>query len=54
MNDLIIRTLQNEREKTRKVVEQIIEAEQSYLYTTDTNYLTNLGAFFPVNRFGVP
>lgn len=48
MNDLIIRTLQNEREKTRKVVEQIIEAEQSYLYTTDANYLTNLGAFFPV------
>lgn len=47
MNDLIIRTLQNEREKTRKIVEQMIEAEQSYLYTTDTNYLTNLGAFFP-------
>jgi len=43
-----IRIMQEHREKTRKIVEQIIEAEQSYLYTTDNNYLANNGAFLPV------
>ncbi len=47
MSDIIIKTLQSEREKTRKICEQLIEAEQSYLYTTDGDYLTNLAAFFP-------
>jgi len=42
-----IRIMQEHREKTRKIVEQIIEAEQSYLYTTDNNYLANNGAFLP-------
>jgi len=43
--------MQEHREKTRKVIEQIIEAEQSYLYTTDTNYLSNNGAFLPVRKY---
>ena len=38
--------MQEHREKTRKIVEQLIEAEQNYLFTTDTDYLTNRGAFF--------
>ena len=48
MTDIVVKNLQAEREKTRKIVEQIIEAEQSYLFTTDSDYSTNLGAFFPV------
>jgi GTP-binding protein EngB required for normal cell division len=47
ITDIVIRNLQSEREKTRKIVEQVIEAEESYLFTTDIDYLTNLGAFFP-------
>lgn len=48
MTDIVIRNLQSLREKTRKIAEQLIEAEQNYLYTTDVDYLTNQGAFFPV------
>jgi len=43
-----IKIMQEHREKTRKVVEQVIEAESSFLYTTDTDYLTKRGAFFQV------
>jgi len=41
--------MQEHREKTRKVVEQVIEAESNFLYTTDTDYLTKRGAFVQVN-----
>jgi len=45
---MTLKHMQIHREKTRKIIEQVIEAEQNYLYTTDQNYLTNNGAFFPV------
>jgi dynamin 1-like protein len=38
--------MQEHRERTRKIVEQLIEAEQNYLFTTDTDYLTNRGGAF--------
>jgi hypothetical protein len=39
--DIIITVLQEEREKTRVLVESIIDAEQNYLFTNDSDYLTN-------------
>ena len=39
--DIIITVLQDEREKTRALVESIIDAEQNYLFTNDQDYLTN-------------
>jgi vacuolar protein sorting-associated protein 1 len=39
--DIIITVLQDEREKTRVLVEQLIDAEQNYLFTNDSDYLTN-------------
>jgi hypothetical protein len=39
--DIIITVLQDEREKTRVLVESIIDAEQNYLFTNDSDYLTN-------------
>lgn len=46
VQDIVLRAMQEHREKTRKVVEQVIDAESSFLYTTDTDYLTKRGAFF--------
>jgi len=37
--DIITTVLQDEREKTRVLVEQIIDAEQNYLFTNDYDYL---------------
>jgi len=48
ITEVTIKHMQEHREKTRKIVEQVIEAEQNFLYTTDQNYLMNNGAFFPV------
>lgn len=39
--DIIIGVIQDEREKTRAIVEAIIDAEQNYLFTNDSDYLTN-------------
>ena len=39
--DIITTVLQDEREKTRGVVESIIDAEQNYLFTNDYDYLQN-------------
>jgi hypothetical protein len=33
--------LQNEKEKSREIVEAIIDSEQNYLFTNDMDYLTN-------------
>jgi hypothetical protein len=38
--DIIVNVLQDEREKTRVIVESIIDAEQNYLFTNDSDYLT--------------
>lgn len=39
--DIIVNVLQEEREKTRVIVESIIDAEQNYLFTNDTDYLSS-------------
>ena len=39
--DIIINVLQDEREATRVILESIIDAEQNYLFTNDSDYLTN-------------
>ena len=39
--DIIATVLQEEREKTRALVESIIDAVQNYLFTNDNDYLTN-------------
>jgi len=39
--DIIVTVLQEEREKTRVIVESLIDAEQNYLFTNDTDYLSN-------------
>jgi len=39
--DVIVKALNREREKTREVVEAIIEAEQNYLFTNDRGYKDN-------------
>lgn len=37
--DIITTVLQDEREKTRSIVEAIIDSEQNYLFTNDYDYL---------------
>lgn len=39
--DIITTVLQAEREKTRAIVEAIIDSEQNYLFTNDMDYLQN-------------
>ena len=39
--DIITSVLQGEREKTRNIVEAIIDSEQNYLFTNDMDYLQN-------------
>ncbi len=38
--DIIITVLQEEREKTRAILESLIDAEQNYHFTNDSEYLT--------------
>lgn len=46
--DMVCRYMDKEREKTRSLVESIIEAEQGYLFTNDVEYLTNRTTIIPV------
>ncbi len=39
--DIITQVVQGEREKTRGIVEAIIDSEQNYLFTNDMDYLQN-------------
>jgi len=39
--DIIIKVLNIEREKTREIVEAIIDSEQNYLFTNDQDYKDN-------------
>jgi hypothetical protein len=39
--DIIVNVLQDEREKTRIIVEAVIDAEQNYLFTNDSEYLSS-------------
>jgi hypothetical protein len=39
--DIIVTVLQEEREKTRALIEAIIDSEQNYHFTNDSEYLSN-------------
>jgi hypothetical protein len=39
--DIIVKSLNNEREHAREVVEAIIDSEQNYLFTNDQDYKDN-------------
>jgi len=41
MMDIIIKVLSKERERTREVVEAILDSEQEYLFTNDKEYKDN-------------
>ena len=41
MMDIIIKVLSKERERTREVVEAILDSEQEYLFTNDKDYKDN-------------
>ena len=39
--EIIIKALSKERDHAREIVEAIIDSEQNYLFTNDTNYKEN-------------
>lgn len=41
MMEIIVRVLTKERERTREVVEAILDSEQEYLFTNDREYKDN-------------
>ena len=41
MMEIIVRVLTKERERTREVVEAILDSEQEYLFTNDRDYKDN-------------
>ena len=41
MMEIIVKTLSKEREKTREIVEAILDSEQEYLFTNDRDYKEN-------------
>ena len=47
MNELIVNFLNKEREKTKYIVDSIVEQEICYLFTNDYNYLQNYTNFIP-------
>jgi hypothetical protein len=48
--DVIITVLQGEREKCRAIVESIIDSEQNYLFTNDSDYLANRTDIVPTQQ----
>jgi len=50
--DIITTTLIKERDKTRDIVEAIIDSEQNYLFTNDTDYLQNRTDIVPQEKEG--
>lgn len=45
--DIIIKSLSKDRDRAREVVEAIIDSEQNYLFTNDTNYKENRSDIVP-------
>jgi hypothetical protein len=39
--EIIVKALSKERDHAREIVEAIIDSEQNYLFTNDTNYKEN-------------
>lgn len=49
VNDFISKFLNDERDKTKYIVDSIVDMEISYLFTNDFEYLTNYTTFIPKN-----
>lgn len=47
IGETVGKVLNEEREKTREVVENIIDSEQGYLFTNDYTYLLNRTSILP-------
>jgi len=50
VNEIINNVLQEEREKTQELIENIIESERSYIFTNDIEYMTQRTSFIPSNN----
>ena len=48
ITDITSILLREEKEKTKQLVEEIIESEQNYIFTNDLNYLVSNSSFIPV------
>lgn len=46
--DMVCKYMQVERDNARTIVENIIDAEQGYLFTNDMDYITNRTNVVPV------
>ena len=47
MTDLVTNYLTEEREKTKYLVDSVVEMEINYLFTNDYDYLNNFTTFIP-------
>jgi len=54
ITEIVCRVLANERDKSRKVVGDLVEAEIGYLFTNDNDYLTNRTNFLPKQEAAEP
>ena len=48
ISEISSRVLQDQRDKARVVVENIIDAELGYIFTNDADYLTSKASLVPV------
>ena len=48
ITDITSILLREEKEKTKQLIEEIIESEQNYIFTNDLNYLVSNSSFIPV------
>jgi uncharacterized protein (DUF169 family) len=47
ISETVSKVLNEEREKTKEVVENIIDSEQGYLFTNDYTYILNRTSILP-------
>lgn len=50
MNEFVTKFLNDERDKSKHIVDSIVDMEISYLFTNDYEYLTNFTTFIPRNQ----
>lgn len=48
ITETTFKVLRDEKENTRLLVENVLEYEQSYVFTNDTEYMTQRTAIIPV------
>lgn len=48
ITDITSSLLREEKDKTKQLVDEIIESEQNYIFTNDLNYLVSNSSFIPV------